>query len=168
MYFHPRPHKNVVIVIKTPFWALKPKIEKFSQKRLKYFWASSAHKLDLLITRRMFVPKFQSILEVGTGVNSIIPGRGVNIPLMLRKFASTQLVNNACIFHRVNLNKKLYLHIRVWCTVGLSWNTWLLTARLCSSLNGGKMIPSLTGNVSLNSSSSVKRKLTFSTRSYCK
>lgn len=57
----------------------------------------------------------------------------------------------------VNTNKdKVYLHMSVWWTVGLSWKTWLLTARLCSRRKGGKMIPSRTGNVSLNSSSSRK------------
>lgn len=50
-------------------------------------------------------------------------------------------------------------HMSVLYTVGLSWNTWLLTAKLCSRRNGGRMIPSRTGKVSL--SSSPKRKLNF-------
>lgn len=43
-------------------------------------------------------------------------------------------------------------HMRVLYTVGFSWNTWLLTARLCSSRNGGRIIPSRTGKVNLSSS----------------
>lgn len=45
-----------------------------------------------------------------------------------------------------------YLHIRVWCTVGRRWKTWLLTARLCSSRKGSRTTPSLTGNVRRSSS----------------
>ena len=40
------------------------------------------------------------------------------------------------------------LHIRVWYSCGLRWNTWLETARLCSSRNGCRITPSLTGKVS--------------------
>lgn len=57
-------------------------------------------------------------------------------------------------------------HIKVWCTVGFSWNTWLLTARLCSRRNGGRIMPSRTGNVSLNSSSSVKNDYLLETHTY--
>lgn len=45
-----------------------------------------------------------------------------------------------------------HLHISVWCTDGRKWKTWLLTARLCSSLKGSRTTPSLTGNVSRSSS----------------
>lgn len=54
-------------------------------------------------------------------------------------------------------NSKSDRHISVWWTVGFSWNTWLLTARLCSSLKGGSMIPSRTGKVSRSSSSSARK-----------
>ena len=40
-------------------------------------------------------------------------------------------------------------------TWGLRWKTWFETARLCSSLNGGSRIPSLTGKVNLSSSSKI-------------
>lgn len=45
-----------------------------------------------------------------------------------------------------------HLHIRVWCTVGRRWKTWLLTARLCSRRKGSRTTPSLTGNVRRSSS----------------
>lgn len=45
-----------------------------------------------------------------------------------------------------------YLHMSVWCTDGRKWKTWLLTARLCSSLNGSKTTPSRTGKVRRSSS----------------
>ena len=44
----------------------------------------------------------------------------------------------------------------VWWTVGFSWNTWLLTAKLCSSRNGDNKMPSRTGKVNRSSSSSKK------------
>lgn len=53
-----------------------------------------------------------------------------------------------------NWSSKSCLHINVWCTVGFNWNTWLLTAKLCSRRKGGRIIPSLTGKVNLSSSSS--------------
>ena len=37
-------------------------------------------------------------------------------------------------------------------TESLSWKAWLLTARLCSSLNGSNTTPSRTGNVRRRSS----------------
>ena len=40
-----------------------------------------------------------------------------------------------------------YLHINVWCTDCRRWKTWLLTAKLCSNLNGSRTTPSRTGNV---------------------
>lgn len=46
----------------------------------------------------------------------------------------------------------IYLHMSVWCTEGRKWKTWLLTARLCSSLKGSKTTPSRTGNVRRSSS----------------
>ena len=49
-----------------------------------------------------------------------------------------------------------YLHIRVWYTDSRRWKTWLLTARLCSSRNGGNTTPSRTGNV--NRSSSISKR----------
>lgn len=45
-----------------------------------------------------------------------------------------------------------HLHMSVWWTVGRRWKMWLLTARLCSSLNGSRTTPSRTGNVSRSSS----------------
>lgn len=94
----------------------------------------------------VYATKSKSGLRVGICPNSTIPVIG------------TEMKDFLTISKEMSLNEnELYLHMRVWCTVGLSWKTWLLTARLCSSLNGGKMIPSLTGNVSLNSSSSAKR-----------
>lgn len=45
-----------------------------------------------------------------------------------------------------------HLHMSVWCTDGRKWKTWLLTARLCSSLKGSRTTPSLTGKVSRSSS----------------
>lgn len=56
-----------------------------------------------------------------------------------------------------NCSSKSDRHISVWCTVGFNWNTWLLTARLCSKRKGGKIMPSRTGNVSLSSSSSKRK-----------
>lgn len=53
-------------------------------------------------------------------------------------------------------NRINYLFCNVLYTVGFNWNTWLLTAKLCSKRNGGNMIPSRTGKVSRSSSSSVK------------
>lgn len=58
--------------------------------------------------------------------------------------------------HLCNYNN-IYLHINVEWTVGFNWNTWLLTAKLCSNLNGGSIIPSLTGNVNRSSSSENNR-----------
>ena len=43
-----------------------------------------------------------------------------------------------------------FLFLYTW---GLRWKTWFETAKLCSSLNGGRSIPSRTGNVNLSSSS---------------
>lgn len=45
-----------------------------------------------------------------------------------------------------------YLHMSVWCTEGRKWKTWLLTAKLCSSLKGSRTTPSRTGNVRRSSS----------------
>lgn len=65
------------------------------------------------------------------------------------------VTSNACCEARAAVYT--YLHISVWWTVGLSVKTWLLTAKLCSRRNGGKSIPSRTGNVRRNSSSSVNQ-----------
>lgn len=54
-----------------------------------------------------------------------------------------------------NLKSINYLFSNVLYTVGFNWNTWLLTAKLCSNRNGGKIIPSRTGKVSRDSSSSI-------------
>lgn len=53
-----------------------------------------------------------------------------------------------------------HLHMSVWCTDGRKWKTWLLTARLCSSLKGSRTTPSRTGNVRRSSSLWLAARLT--------
>ena len=61
------------------------------------------------------------------------------------------------ILHLCTFNN--YLIISVWWTESLRWNTWLLTAKLCSSLKGARTIPSRTGKVKrITSVSSVEIK----------
>lgn len=53
---------------------------------------------------------------------------------------------------REDSGERSYLHMSVWWTEGRRWNTWLLTARLCSKRKGSSTTPSLTGKVSRSSS----------------
>ena len=59
-------------------------------------------------------------------------------------------------------------HSRVCCTDSRRWNTWLLTDKLCSSRNGGSMMPPRTGNVNLSwsLSSGIKKKRSSPSTSY--
>ena len=64
---------------------------------------------------------------------------------------------NKLFLHLCTFNN--YLTIIVWWTESLRWNTWLLTAKLCSSLKGARTIPSSTGKVKQTTSvSSVEIK----------
>ena len=72
----------------------------------------------------------------------------------IRKLKS--LSDKLQFYFRMYHYDNIYLHINVEWTVGFNWNTWLLTAKLCSNLNGGNIIPSLTGNVNRSSSSENK------------
>lgn len=54
-----------------------------------------------------------------------------------------------------NCSSTSLLTINVLYISDFIWNMWLLTARLCSNRNGDSIVPSRTGNVNLNSSSSA-------------
>lgn len=71
-------------------------------------------------------------------------------PIILTFYTSGNLKKES--WWSMRWSSPLYLVMSVLYTESLSWKAWLLTARLCSSLNGSSTTPSRTGKVRRRSS----------------
>lgn len=134
------------------------KINKKYQQELNKLNNSHTQQQAATVIWIVFLPGWQTSLRYN-GLCDVLFSplsmmRGVALTETCTEAGQLVFICRSSWWKHFNWSSKSCLHSNVWCTVGFNWNTWLLTAKLCSRRKGGRIIPSLTGNVNLSSSSS--------------